>query len=108
MNTPYRILYSPAVKAFFSTLSPRSKRAVKDLLVLIAQAPQFGAPVRSEEGILYQKTYDVPIEEFSAGIRVFYQIFETEIVIAVINLGDHTTCAVRPGQSVYRDERRSA
>lgn len=102
----YALRFHPVVKAWYKGLPDEDKAALKVLFNAIAACPQLGDPVKTEDGLRYQKTYWVNKERWPNGIRVVYSYDCHEIVVYVMNAGDHKTCARFVGQSVYADERR--
>lgn len=105
----YQLRYSKEVVTFFRSLCPDDQAEVKALLNTIRLLPEHGKPVRSMPGLAYQKSYSLDKSRWPSGIRVLYHVFEAEVIIAVVDVGDHNRAASCPeGGSVYQDERKVA
>ena len=103
----YTMKYSPQVVAFFHSLCQDDQDEIKLLLETIRILPGHGKSVRSVPGLVYQKSYSLDKSRWPTGIRVTYHIFEKEVIIAIVDAGDHTTSASKQGASIYVDERRN-
>lgn len=101
----YRLVYSPEFKAMWNGLHEDDKQAVRVLLDAIAQAPELGDLVQAESDVFYQKTYWIDRDRWPKGVRVFYRYQNELSLVAIIDMGDHTTSGRFPGQSIYPDER---
>lgn len=108
---------TPQVRAFLFALERGDLRTVVRFLKDLRDNGRNGRAGRRVEAVRCErvKTFkaniyasELPSGEWRHGLRVIFRIkviTQSEQILHVIDVGDHTTCASQRGQSVYADER---
>jgi hypothetical protein len=103
----YRIAFAPEVRPFIRRLVKQDRAVVFHELRLIAA--RLIDPERVDYYGEKPKTYYVDARGLSPhwpdGLRIFFRVSRRVMMVTVIDIGDHRTCATHPSQSIYPDER---
>ena len=101
----YQLQWEPAALTFVDTLDADDRTAVRHAIVLLQQGMILGERDESDPVPTYKIRVEVNKARWPTDLRVFFRVSHTRSIFYIINVGDHTTSALYPGQSIYPDER---
>ncbi len=100
MAPPYPVEYTDEVTQFLQGLNQEVRKAVLHYVKLIANRQILPDRVRSTEHPTYK--IKIPPGEtpgWPGGLRIMFRVSSANAFILIVDVGDHATCASRPGHA---------
>src|ERR1700730_18322054 len=101
----YTLEWLAVVRAFVEALSEADRSAVYHALDLLKQGLILAERVQSEPVPTYKLKVGADKTRWPNDLRVFFRVSHSRATFYIVDVGDHTTSALYPGQSIYPDER---
>jgi mRNA-degrading endonuclease RelE of RelBE toxin-antitoxin system len=101
----YEVQWEPAARAFVEALDADDKNAVSHAVSLLQRELLLGERVESDPVPTYKIRVGVKKTQWPNDLRVFFRVSHKRSILYIINVGDHKTSALYPGESIYPDER---